>query len=127
MIARDAISRGVLRLARSRWSRVLLGWVMSKMSFAIPVRRLHETEDLIAFQHPRPSHTVHILLVPKRPFANLMAVPLDATGFLRGLLETVQLLVHEYDLEDKGYRLIVNGGQYQEVPHLHFHLISDWE
>lgn len=98
---------------------------MSNISSATPVRRLYETENVIAFQHPRPSHTIHILLVPKRPFANLMAVPLEASGFLRDLLETVQLLVHEYDLEDKGYRLIVNGGQYQEVPHLHFHLISD--
>ena len=125
MILRDAISRGLLRVARWRWSHILLGWVMSNVSSAIPVRRLHETENLIAFQHPRPNHTVHILLVPKRPFANLMAVPLEASGFLRDLLEAVQLLVHQYDLEDKGYRLIVNGGQYQEVPHLHVHLISD--
>ena len=25
----------------------------------------------------------------------------------------------------KGYRLIVNGGEYQDFPHLHFHLISE--
>ena len=34
-----------------------------------------------------------------------------------------QSLVQEYDLG--AYRLIVNGGEYQDFPHLHFHLISD--
>jgi diadenosine tetraphosphate (Ap4A) HIT family hydrolase len=34
-----------------------------------------------------------------------------------------QSLVAEHQLA--GYRMIVNGGEYQEFPHLHFHLISD--
>jgi histidine triad (HIT) family protein len=53
-----------------------------------------------------------------------MDVPLEASDFLRDLLETVQSLVRQYGLDEKGYRLIVNGGEYQEVPHLHFHLIA---
>ena len=104
---------------------MFLGWVMSQMSFAIPVERLRETETLMAFHHPHPSHGVHILLVPKRPFSSLMDVPLEASDFLRDLLETVQLLVGQYGLEEKGYRLVVNGGDYQEVPHLHFHLVAE--
>jgi diadenosine tetraphosphate (Ap4A) HIT family hydrolase len=35
----------------------------------------------------------------------------------------VQSLVAEYNLP--AYRLLVNGGEYQEFPHLHFHLISE--
>jgi len=31
--------------------------------------------------------------------------------------------VDEFHLQ--AYRLIVNGGKYQDFPHLHFHLISD--
>jgi histidine triad (HIT) family protein len=122
-----AVSQGLLRLARSRWSRIFLGWVMSHMSFAIPLERLRDTETLMAFHHPHPSHAVHILLVPKRPFSSLMDVPLEASDFLRDLLETVQILIRQYGLEEKGYRLVVNGGDYQEVPHLHFHLVADQE
>ena len=36
----------------------------------------------------------------------------------------VQSLVAELDVEGPGYRLIVNGGGYQGVPQLHFHLVS---
>ncbi len=55
----------------------------------------------------------------------LLDLPAGDTAFLRDLIETVQSLVREFGLERGGYRLIANGGAYQEVPHLHFHLVSD--
>ena len=119
------MNRWLFRLARSRASRLFIGWVFTHMSFAIPVRRLRETETLVAFHHPQPSHPLHILIVPKRPYANLLDVPPDAADFMRDLFETAQSLVHQFGLDQSGYRLIVNGGAYQDVPHLHFHLVSE--
>ena len=49
--------------------------------------------------------------------------PADA-DFFADLYPIVQELVVEFDLEKPGYTLLVNGGAYQDVPHLHFHLIS---
>ncbi len=95
------------------------------MSFTIPVKRLRETETLMAFHHPQPSHPLHILLVPKRPYASLMELSPDDAGFLKDLFATVQDLVREFDLTRGGYRLVANGGTYQDVPHLHFHLIAE--
>jgi hypothetical protein len=43
--------------------------------------------------------------------------------FLADLVTSVKLLVREHHLP--AYRLVVNGGTYQDFPHLHFHLISD--
>ena len=34
-------------------------------------------------------------------------------------------LVQDLELAERGYRLIVNGGAYQDVKQLHFHLISE--
>ena len=93
------------------------------MSFVIPVKRLRETSNLIAFQHPSPSYKVHILLVPKRQIQSLADLDPSDTAFLADLYSAVQSLVQELEL--KAYRLIVNGGEYQDFPHLHFHLISD--
>ncbi len=45
--------------------------------------------------------------------------------FLTDLVSAVQMLVPKFKLEAKGYRLISNGGAYQNVPHLHFHLVSE--
>ncbi len=119
------MKRLLLRLARTRIACCAVGWMFTHMSFAIPIKRLQETNTLIAFHHPQPSHAFHVLIVPKRPFSNLLDVPPDATDFLQDLLATVQSLVREHRLESSGYRLITNGGAYQDVPHLHFHLIAD--
>ncbi len=93
------------------------------MSFLIPVARLRETSNLIAFQHPSPSYKFHVLIVPKREIDSLAQLDPADTTFLTDLYSTVQSLVEEFQL--KAYRLIVNGGAYQDFPHLHFHLISD--
>lgn len=94
------------------------------MSFAIPVRRLRETSTLVAFNHPKSTFPVHILLVPKIALAGLEALSREDGGFYVDLFDTVQCLVIEMRLEAKGYRLIANGGGYQDVPQLHFHLIG---
>jgi histidine triad (HIT) family protein len=92
------------------------------MSFVIPVKRLRETETLMAFYHPKPSYTFHVLLVPKKAVRTLMDFDTRDSAFLADLYSTVQSLVREYHLT--AYRLIVNGGEYQDFPQLHFHLVS---
>jgi histidine triad (HIT) family protein len=114
----------LFRLAR-RWPfGQLARWGFAHMSFALPVQRLRETDTLLAFHHPHPSYAVHNLLVPKRPFASLLDVPPEAASMLVDWLGVAQSLVREFGLEEKGYRLIVNGGAFQEIPQLHFHLVS---
>lgn len=93
------------------------------MSFAIPVKRLRETETLMAFHHPKPSYPFHILLVPKRAVKTLMEFDSNDSSFLTDLYSTAQSLVKEFHLD--AYRLIVNGGEFQDFPQLHFHLISE--
>ena len=93
------------------------------MSFAIPVKRLRETETMLAFYHPKPSYKFHVLLVPKRSVASLKEFDSKDSVFLVDLYAAVQSLVDEFQLT--AYRLIVNGGEYQDFPQLHFHLVSD--
>jgi histidine triad (HIT) family protein len=94
------------------------------MAWAIPVKRLYETDALMAFYHPKPTHAVHILIVPKRAYASLVTVAPDDAAFMQDVFGAVHKLVHELNLE-ADYRLICNGGKHQDVPQLHFHLVSD--
>ncbi|MBE0696706.1 MAG: HIT domain-containing protein [Anaerolineaceae bacterium] len=123
-ITRLRMRNGLLGLARTRLAGWLIREVFAHMSFAIPMKRLRETPSLIAFHHPSPSYPVHILLVPKRGYHSLLDVSLLDSDFLRDLFETAQVLVRELGLEQAGYRMLVNGGANQDVPILHFHLIS---
>ena len=106
-----------------RFFAPLIGWIFAHMSFAIPVKRLRETKTLLAFYHPKPANKFHVLLIPKKSVASLKEFDSKDSAFLIDLYSTVQSLVDEFGLN--AYRLIVNGGEYQDFPQLHFHLISD--
>jgi histidine triad (HIT) family protein len=101
----------------------LIGWIFEHMSFAIPIKRLRETETLMAFYHPKPSYPFHVLLLPKKAVVSLKEFDAKDAAFLTDLYSTVQSLVNEFQLP--AYRLIVNGGEYQDFPQLHFHLVSN--
>jgi histidine triad (HIT) family protein len=112
----------LLRLARTKAGRKLIGWILAHMSFAIPVKRLHETDTLLAFHHPKPGYPFHVVIVPKQEVPTLLDLDPSDSAFLSDLFSTAQSLVTEFQLP--AYRLIVNGGEFQDFPHLHFHLIS---
>jgi len=102
-----------------------LHFLFTRMSFALAVQRLRETPTLLAFHHPQPAYPLHILIVPRRKIPSLAELdPTQDAAFLADLFSVVQSLVAELSLEQAGYRLIVNGGEYQDFPYLHFHLIS---
>ncbi len=100
----------------------LASFIFTRMSFLIPTERLRETDTLLAFHHPKPSYPFHVVLVPRQAVSNLMALDPANTKFLSELFEAVQSIVTEFQLP--AYRLIANGGEYQDFPYLHFHLIS---
>jgi histidine triad (HIT) family protein len=99
-----------------------IGWGFAHADFLLPVDRLRETPNLLAFHHPHPSYPFHVIIVPRRAIASFADLD-PADSFLAELVAVVHFLVEEFHLPP--YRLIVNGGEYQEFPHLHFHLISD--
>jgi histidine triad (HIT) family protein len=112
-------------MARSSLGRFITYWIFAHMSFAIPIQHLRETNSLIAFHHPKPGHPVHILLVPKKAIGSLIDLKPTDADFLMDLFSTVHSLVTEFDLQQAGYCLIINGGKYQDMPQIHFHLISN--
>ena len=111
------------RILRHPFFIRIIGWIFAYMSFAIPVKRLRETKTLMAFYHPKPAHPFHVLIVPKQAVKSLMELDASAADFLADLYATTQSLVDEFQLP--AYRLIVNGGAFQDFPQLHFHLIAD--
>ncbi len=89
-----------------------------------PCTSCRETATLLAFYHPQPAYPVHILILPKRATPSLAALTAQDAALLVEVFQTVQGLVEELGLEIEGYRLIVNGGAYQDLPQLHWHLVA---
>jgi histidine triad (HIT) family protein len=112
-------------IARGPIGERLAGWVFAHASGVLPIRRRYESKRVVAFDHPRPSYPVHILIVPKKAIRGFEDLGKADLPVLADTFAAAQLLVEDLGLAERGYRLIVNGGAYQDVRQLHFHLISE--
>ncbi|HSF79644.1 MAG TPA: HIT domain-containing protein [Anaerolineales bacterium] len=117
--------RAALLLARTRVGRSLFRMVFSSVNFELPLPRLRESNHATAYKHPDPSYPFHILIVPKQSCESITALAETGSTLLIDVIGIVKSLVEEFELDAVGYRLIVNGGKYQEIPQLHFHLIAE--
>ena len=77
--------RILIWFANTKFGARLSGWIFAKMSFIIPVERLRETKTLIAFHHPKPSYSFHVLIVPKKAVKTLADLDPNDSAFLTDL------------------------------------------
>ena len=93
----------------------------------IPSDTVYEDDDVIAFRDLEPQAPVHVLVIPKRHFADLLAFT-TAERALAGhiLAEVIPQVATELGLAERGFRVVTNTGQDggQTVPHLHFHILG---
>lgn len=90
----------------------------------IPSNIVYESDSLIAFPDINPSADTHLLIVPKIHIAGVQDLTTSHGELLAQIYSAVNKLVLDYNLKDALYRIVVNGGQAQHVPHLHFHLLG---
>ncbi|OGH14399.1 MAG: hypothetical protein A3H50_01245 [Candidatus Levybacteria bacterium RIFCSPLOWO2_02_FULL_37_10] len=87
-----------------------------------PKKFTYEDREIMAFPDIHPIAKVHILIMPKKHIKDLLE--LKDNSVLEKLKNIIQKIIKEQKLEDKGYRIVVNGGGAQVIDHLHFHLIG---
>ena len=89
----------------------------------IPKVFTYEDSDVMVFPDINPLKPIHLLIVPKehiRDFGDIRDVRYDDL-FLKAK-NVIQKMIKEQKLENKGYRLVVNGGGAQIIDHFHVHL-----
>ena len=93
----------------------------------IPNRTVYEDAFALAFHDINPQAPVHVLVIPKGAYVSwddftLKAGDAEIAGFTRA----VGAVTRQLELDQPGYRLMVNmgGHGHQEVPHLHVHIFG---
>lgn len=89
----------------------------------IEVQKEVETESILAFHHTNPSYPIHIVIVPKRHIVGLADV--ENLKLIQEIFQVIQDLIAKYKLNETNFRVITNGGSFQDSKHLHFHLVSE--
>lgn len=87
-----------------------------------PVDVVEETSNVLAFRHTKPSYELHIVLVPRAHIPRL--IELEDMGVVQEVFEIAKKIILRMNLHEKNYRIITNGGSFQDSQHLHFHLVS---
>jgi hypothetical protein len=89
------LTRWLFALAKTKVGSLIIRGVFTHMTFLLPVERLRETTQLIAFYHPRPQHPVHILIVPKKDIRRMTDITEDDSALLVDIFQTVKSIIDE--------------------------------
>ena len=116
--------QSLLNFARSNLGSRLLRTIISRAPSMVPVVKVLENEEIIAFHHPSPAYDTHIVLVPKAAYETLQDLIGKDAELISSVYEAAIEIASLMKLESDGYRIIVNQGKFQEVGLVHFHLVA---
>ena len=91
------------------------------LSGKVRVKKVFETENVLAFHHTRPFWETHIVVIPKKHVDSLLTVNKKT---LDELLDVVKTVAAKMVGETGAARVLTNLGEYQDSKHLHFHVNS---
>jgi histidine triad (HIT) family protein len=84
----------------------------------------YEDSEVMVFPDIHPIKPVHLLIVPKEHIPTFLE--LENNNLIQKIHKIIKDMVVQHGLDDKGYRIVINGGGAQAIDHLHFHLTGPW-
>lgn len=94
------------------------------LSGRTPIRRVVETENVLAFHHTRPFWPVHIVVIPKQHIPSLLALEVNDDALVCEMLRVIQQVAATVVTEHGMCRILTNLGEYQDSKHLHWHVCA---
>ena len=118
----------LFKIAKGPFMGKIVGMAFQYFDWAIPVKKVYSSKDIIAFYHPRPSYENHIIISPKRAVKNLQQLASDNfSKYFVKILETAREICEMHPEYHDSFVLVANGGKRQEVQQVHFHMFTGRE
>ncbi len=92
-----------------------------------PSTKIFENDNAIVIKNLYPKARFHLLVLPKGEYESYTQFGLNASQKEKlDLMDAINFVIKEYKLNDSGYRLVVNTGDFggQSVPHFHIHILG---
>ena len=91
----------------------------------IPVDKLYEDDDVVAFKDIAPQAPVHFLVIPKKHIVDLANVKVEDEQLIGKLMRVGAQVAKEQGVGD-GFRSVFNNGAKagQTVFHIHMHILG---
>ena len=91
----------------------------------IPLKKVYEDDDILAFHDIQPWAPVHFLMIPKQHITSMVDVGPEHAGLLGKMMSLSPKLMLDLGVTN-GYRHLINTGVdgRQEVQHVHLHVMG---
>jgi histidine triad (HIT) family protein len=92
----------------------------------IPATRVLETERALAFRDINPQAPIHVLVIPKSHYPDLMGLAAAGDGVLAEVATQAHEVAVSEGIAETGYRVVFNTGSHagQTVAHAHAHVLG---
>lgn len=92
----------------------------------VDTKKVYEDDHVMAFEDISPQAPVHVLVIPKKHIPSLLELQPEDEKLAAQLLLSVKKIAKQFNLEEKGFRVVNNIGEDggQTVFHIHFHLLG---
>lgn len=92
----------------------------------IPATKVYDGDGVFAIEDINPQAPTHLLIIPKKHSATLLDIEEKDHETLGSIFSVANQLARERNLEQTGFRLVVNcgAGAGQSVFHIHYHLLG---
>ncbi len=92
----------------------------------IPSTKVYDADGIFAIEDLNPQAPVHLLIMPKKHLSSIMDIENEDHELMGSLISVSNELAKEKQIDQSGYRLVVNcgAGAGQSVFHIHFHLLG---
>ena len=87
------------------------------------VRKVMETENVLAYYHTKPFYPIHIVTIPKKHIASLITLEEADNNLLLELFGVIKQVAATVTQEHGACRVITNIGEFQDSKHLHWHIV----
>jgi histidine triad (HIT) family protein len=92
----------------------------------IPAKRVHEDDEVIAFEDIKPEAPLHVLVIPRRHISTLNDLQAADEGLIGSMVRRAAQIARERGYDSSGYRTVMNTNSNagQTVFHIHLHLLA---
>ena len=92
----------------------------------IPARKVHEDEEILAFDDIDPQAPVHVLVIPRRHVPTLNDLGPEDDALLGRMHRVAAGIAWERGIAESGWRTVVNVNRdaHQLVFHVHLHVLG---
>jgi histidine triad (HIT) family protein len=92
----------------------------------VPAKVAYKDDEIVAFHDINPQGPTHVLVVPRRHITSLLDLTPADDALVGSLVRRARDLAVEKELDDRGFRLVLNCGDDAgySVYHIHLHLVG---